>query len=249
MLKLAKLNGSPEIFFTIQGEGGNIGLPSIFVRTALCNLYCVWCDTDYTWNWEGTPFTHRNNVKYRKEDYIVEISTLAVAQAVQQWPCKNIVLSGGEPMLQQKELAQLMELLSPGGHHYAQGYHFEVETNATVAILPEFDAKVDQYNCSPKLASSGNKQEHRETRFFQQYAQNPKATFKFVICTPEDLREMLAFIEKHDISRNKVLVMPEGRTLEELNSKALWLVEQAKNEGLRYTPRLHINLWGAKRGV
>lgn len=241
VFKLAKLNNEPEIFYTVQGEGLNLGQPSIFIRTALCNLYCSWCDTPYTWNWEGTPFKHADGVKFEKKDFLIELHPLAVARTVQQYPCKNLVFTGGEPMLQQKAWVALMELLPD--------YHFEVETNATVSITSEFEKLVHQYNCSPKLASSGNVQAQRETKAFVEYAQNPKATFKFVVCTNKDLQDVLALATRHGIIRERILVMPEGRTPKELNEKTLWLVEQAKKEGLRFTPRLHVDIWGAKRGV
>lgn len=247
-LRLAKLKEKPEIFFTVQGEGLNIGVPSIFIRSSVCNLHCVWCDTFYTWNFEGTKFNveHRDAPKVKKEDVMMEMETDEVIEFVSQWNCKHFVLTGGEPMLQQKVWIELMEKLKID-HLYE--YFFEVETNATMPIDPKFDILIDQYNCSPKLASSGNQLELRRTKSFIQYAQNPKASFKFVICSQEDLEEVLSVIKEYSIPSNRVILMPEGRNPQELHEKALWLVELAKKYNFRFTPRLHVDLWGALRGV
>lgn len=249
ILKVAKMEcGEPEIFYTLQGEGINTGVPSIFIRLSLCNLYCVWCDTDYTWNWEGTPFVHLNDSlpqykKFKKEDMIIQMSVIQVMEYLDRWDCRRVVLTGGEPMIQQKALIQLAKLLR------SEGYHIEVETNATRPITPEFDELVHEYNCSPKLESSGNKEKHRLTKFFPEYVANPKTTFKYVIVTPEDLEEVLSLIERYSIPQDRVILMPEGRTREELAEKSVWLAEIAKQYNLRFTPRLQVNLWGAKRAV
>lgn len=245
-LRLAKLKDKPEIFHTVQGEGINIGVPSIFIRTSICNLHCVWCDTAYTWNWIGTKFKneHRDAPKYDIKEMIIEMSPEEVSQYIRQWPCKHLVFTGGEPMIQQKAWIELMTIL-----RQEEGWYFEVETNATLPIQPEFDELINQFNCSPKLESSGNELEIRRTKSFPMYAENPKAYFKFVITTPKDLDEVLSVIEEYKLPRQKVILMPEGRNPQELHEKALWLVEIAKQHNFRFTPRLHVDLWGALRGV
>lgn len=157
LLKLARLNGEPEIFYSIQGEGKSIGVPSVFVRTALCNLHCIWCDTDYTWNWEGTRFSHVNDAnpayrKFRMDEWVAECEVTETAEKIAAYRCKNIILTGGEPMMQQERLAELMETLKAG----IPGARFETETNGTIVPAAEFDALIDQYNVSPKLANSNN---------------------------------------------------------------------------------------------
>src|SRR5262245_10049215 len=112
-MKLASLHSRPEVFLSVQGEGRSIGRPSVFVRLSTCNLYCTFCDTDYTWNWQGTPFRHRRDAEpgYRKFDPdrdLVELAPDAIAAEVARFDCRNVVLTGGEPLLQQGELAELV---------------------------------------------------------------------------------------------------------------------------------------------
>lgn len=248
MLKIAKPDQHPEIFYTVQGEGKNIGQPSIFVRTSLCNLHCVWCDTDYTWNWKGTRFAHVKDVqpgyeKFDMEEVIAEMPLAAVVAAVQQYPCKNVVLTGGEPMMQQEQLSALMEQLGPD-------YFFEIETNGTLMPEDRFDQLIHQYNVSPKLSNSGNSRRLREKeKVLHFFARNPKAHFKFVLTKEEELEEVLQLIERYDIQAENIYLMPEGMTEAELNARQQWLVEVCKKHGFHFTTRLHILIYGNKRGV
>lgn len=250
-LKLACLKGKPEIFYSIQGEGKSIGQPSIFVRTSLCNLHCYWCDTDYTWNWSGTRFRHAYDSrpgyqKFVKKDWIAECNIADVAAAVSAFPCRNVILTGGEPMLQQKALVTLMQQL----RQQHSGYRFEIETNGTLLPSAEFDNAVDQYNVSPKLENSQNPKKLREKpaayRFF---AANPKAHFKFVVSEQADLSEVLELVERYNISKEHIWLMPEGSSRQLLARRRRWLVEVCKTHGFRYTDRLHVQIWGSKKGV
>jgi 7-carboxy-7-deazaguanine synthase len=251
LLKMARLNGQPEIFHSIQGEGKSLGLPSIFVRTSLCNLHCVWCDTDYTWNWVGTRFPHDNDVKpeYRKFDkkkWIAQCSVEEITERVAAFPCHNVILTGGEPMLQQAALADLMNAL----RMRTDAYRFEVETNGTLVPQPVFDAGIDQYNVSPKLENSGNTRKLREKpaayRFF---AESPKSNFKFVVAKQDDLTEVLELQNRYSIAAEKIWLMPEGRSRQTLTKRRQWLVELCKMHGFRYSDRLHVQIWGSKKGV
>lgn len=250
-MKLAKLNGKAEIFHTIQGEGKSIGRPSIFVRTSLCNLHCIWCDTDYTWNWKETPFKHVNDnkagyEKYSKTEYIVQLSAEEIANELKKINCKNVVLTGGEPLLQQDELAELIHLLRKAD----ENYHFEIETNGTILPSEAFDRLVNQYNVSPKLANSNNPLKIREKeKVYNFFSNNAKAVFKFVVSTPDDLSEVLDLIQKYSINHNKVFLMPEGTSPENLKAKQQWLIEECKKNNFNYTDRLHIHIYGNKRGV
>jgi 7-carboxy-7-deazaguanine synthase len=252
LLELARLNGQPEVFYSIQGEGLSMGVPSVFVRTTKCNLHCVWCDTDYTWNWSGTRFEHVNDQrpdyrKFDKKEWMSKMAVTEVAQLVAQFSGRNVILTGGEPMLQQEALTRLMQRLRE--HHHPE-YRFETETNGTMMPLPEFDAAIDQYNVSPKLANSNNSVRLRErAAVYRFFAQHPKSNFKFVVADATDLAEVQSLIEKYAIPSQKVLLMPEGTAAEQLAQRRPWLTEICKQRGFRYTDRLHVQIWGGKKGV
>jgi 7-carboxy-7-deazaguanine synthase len=252
LIQMARLHGKPEIFHSIQGEGKSLGVPSVFVRTSLCNLHCIWCDTDYTWNWTGTRFAHvrdsdPNYQKFDKKQWIATTAVNEVATTVAAFACPNVILTGGEPMLQQPALVQLMHTLRCMG---GPAWRFEVETNGTLVPDTAFEDSIDQYNVSPKLENSGNPTRLREKgaayRFF---AASPKANFKFVVAAPADLKEVLGLIEKYAIAPEQVFLMPEGTSRQALTRKRAWLAEVCKTNGFRYTDRLHIQIWGSKKGV
>ena len=251
MLKLARLNNKPEIFHSIQGEGRNMGKPSIFIRLSLCNLYCKWCDTDYTWNWQGTKFTHDNDSlpgykKYDKEELIVLLPDEDILKIVAPINCKNIVITGGEPLVQQKQLKNLLATLK--AHNPA--YHIEFETNGTLQPLAEVDALTDQYNVSLKLSNSNVSIEDRlNPEAIAWFAASPKANFKFVVDHQEDLNEILGLIDQYKIDPAKVYLMPQGTSAASLHEKESWIVEICKSYNFNYTDRLHIHIWGAKRGI
>ncbi len=211
-LKMARLNDGPEIFHSIQGEGRTAGRPSVFARASLCNLHCVWCDTDYTWNWEGTTFAHNRDSeadyrKFRKQDEIVVLSPSEAAESIARFACPHVVITGGEPMLQQAAWVEVMRKLRERDPRY----WFEVETNGTRSPVEDFQALVNQYNVSPKLNNSKIPRSLREVesslRFF---ARDSRATFKYVVTEPADMSEILSQVERFQIDRDKVYLMPEG---------------------------------------
>jgi 7-carboxy-7-deazaguanine synthase len=227
-----------EIFYSLQGEGELTGVPSVFVRTSGCNLRCTWCDTPYaSWNPEGEP----RNV----EQIVAEVQSHSAA--------RHVVLTGGEPMIAKeiRALANELKML---------GYHVTIETAATVA--PDGIA-CDLASLSPKLLNSAPdavehatwRKKHEATRWqpdvVRAWIDAYPYQFKFVIARPEDVEElehMLAAL-KRDIPRHKVLLMPEAISLEKMRDRAAWLGELCKERGYRYAHRLHIELYGNKRGT
>lgn len=251
MLKIALHNNIPEIFYTIQGEGKNIGKPSIFIRLSLCNLYCFWCDTDYTWNWEKTDFKHQNEKnpaykKFKKSESIRKMSSEDILAMLKQYPCENLVITGGEPLVQKKDLIGLLQTLKT----HNPNYHIEFETNGTIIPDKNLDALTDQYNVSVKLQNSlVTEKERINEKAIDFFAKSPKSNFKFVVDTPKDLEEIKNIIQKFAIEPKKVYLMPQGTNEITLKQKQQWLVETCKKKGFNYTDRLHILIYGDKRGV
>jgi organic radical activating enzyme len=251
MLKVAKIENKPEIFYSIQGEGKNLGKPSIFIRLSLCNLSCIWCDTDYTWNWENTTFKHQNDQnpnyqKYAKKDYLVALSNQSLIAEIEQYPSLQIVITGGEPLLQQKKLISFISELKQKNPNY----HIEFETNGTITPLPDLDAQADQYNVSVKLSNAEVSEKERikpaALRFF---AASQKAYFKFVIEKEQDLEEVFALQSTYQIPKERIYLMPEGRQREILQKRQNWLIEICKKHLFNYTDRLHIHIYGDRRGI
>jgi len=249
-MKLAKLNSGPEIFASVQGEGRNLGQFSVFVRVSLCNLHCIWCDTDYTWNWIDTKFPHVRDSdpsysKYKKNDQIVELSTDVIATMVRSLRAKNVVLTGGEPLLQQDDFVTLMRTLRMND----QDYRFEVETNATVIPSTDFDSEVDQYNVSPKLANSGNDRIRLRTEAIDFFANSHKAWFKFVCGSLADIDEVSQIVSTHSIKSNRVFLMPEGTTSDTIRTTSALLIDRCIELGYNFSDRLHVHLFRNKRGT
>jgi len=225
-----------EIFYSVQGEGTLVGTPSVFVRTSGCNLRCRWCDTPYaSWRPEGT-----------------EMSVEEIVAAVLAHPTRFVVITGGEPMIA-KAMPELLSRLR------AAGKHITIETAGTV---PPDGVACDLASLSPKLSNStpGAEagawvQRHEATRtqpaVLREWCEAGDYQLKFVISTADDLAEARNVVASIGlpIPPEKVLVMPEGTSAEAIQSRTSLLVEACKTYGYRYSPRLHIDLFGNRRGT
>jgi len=237
MLKVNEVFGP-----TIQGEGKTAGMPCLFLRLATCNLHCVWCDTPYTWNWIGTKFAHPDKFDPAKE--IHEMSTTAIMDKLTELAkgVKALIISGGEPMIQQKQLFELLTELK------RCGWWIEIETNGTIAPLPEVDALVDQFNCSPKLSNSGDERKLRiRSQALTKLAQNPKVYFKFVVANETDIREVFEYVDTYNMTR--VYLMPLGKFPKELEQTRKMTQDLCERYGFDFSDRLHVVQFGGIRGV
>ena len=245
-MKLARLGDGPEIFFSLQGEGKNQGAPSVFVRTSRCNLYCVWCDTPYTWNWAGTPFSHDSAPKFEMAAQTIELEVGEVAAIVRSYPCRRLVLTGGEPMLQASDCAALVRELSAGETRYA----VEIETNGTLAPPAELDAVLDQYTVSPKLESSAVERSLRlRPEALSFFAASAKSVFKFVVAGQHDVAQVEEIVAAHGIDRDRVYLMPKASSTEQLAALGPSVAAACLAGGYRFSDRLHIHLFGNRPGV
>ncbi|RGP39952.1 7-carboxy-7-deazaguanine synthase [Altererythrobacter insulae] len=234
--------GGPEIFASLQGEGPSAGMPVAFVRLSRCNLACVWCDTAYTWHFEGDDRPHRDGVIFDRKANQLSLDVAEVAERIAQLGQKRLVITGGEPLLQAGKIAEMLEHLPDIG--------VEIETNGTVAAPSRLDIRVDQYNVSPKLAHSGNAAELAliDERL-DAYATDPRAYFKFVIAEPSDVDEVLALQTRYRFKTGHVFLMPEGTDSNIIASRQRWVSKLCLEHGFRMSDRLHIHLYGDSRGT
>lgn len=220
-MNIARLKSDPEIFYSLQGEGARVGTPAVFLRLAGCNLSCTWCDTKHSW---GAG---------------MELSVAEVAQRLQAYSCRNLVITGGEPLLQQEEIAELLELLPPD-------YVVEVETNGSIEPSRALRQRVDWWNVSPKLQHSGN-DAGKALSFdaLEAFAEMPNVWFKFVVQGEADWRA----IDALELPQHQIMLMPCAATRAELAAARPAVAEMCLQHGVRLGERLHLVLWDTKKGV
>jgi 7-carboxy-7-deazaguanine synthase len=224
-----------EIYKSIQGEGFLTGTDSVFVRTSGCNLRCWFCDTPYaSWHPEG-------------EDLSVD----EVVGEVERLGGSHVVLTGGEPML----FAEVIELCH---QLHLRACHITVETAGTL-FLP---LACDLMSISPKLASSAPDPgreprwhlRHQRTRSRMDVVRRLVGQYcyqlKFVIDRHDDLEEVEDYLRTNSqIDRSRVLLMPQGTDMDQLNAVAAWLRPYCTEHGLHFCPRMHIEWFGLARGT
>jgi 7-carboxy-7-deazaguanine synthase len=224
-----------EIYKSVQGEGRLTGTPSVFIRASGCNLRCWFCDTPYaSWLPEG-------------EDYAVD----EIIAAVEEWDCRHVVITGGEPMLFAELLRLCRELT-------ARRRHITIETAGTL-YLP---AACDLMSISPKLSGSGpdaaknprwarrHERQRLERGVLARLIAEYDFQLKFVIDEREDVAEVeQLLLELPELSAERVMLMPQGRTAEELADRAAWLPEICAERRWTYCPRRQIEWFGPVRGT
>ncbi|MFO6428761.1 7-carboxy-7-deazaguanine synthase QueE [Erythrobacter sp. W302b] len=234
--------GGPEIFASLQGEGPSAGMPVAFVRLSRCNLACTWCDTAYTWRFEGDNRPHRDGIAFARKANQVTLSPAETAERIAALGQKRLVITGGEPLLQAGALAEMLAHLPD--------IAVEIETNGMVASPARLDVRVDQYNVSPKLAHSGNPADLALIpERLDAWAADPRAFLKFVIAAPEDVDEVLALQRRYRFKPERVFLMAEGTDSATLRARQAWLSELCLKHGFRMSDRLHIHLYGDTRGT
>ena len=202
------------------------------MRTAECNLKCVWCDTKYTWDWK--------NYDYSKE--VNEMSIKEVRQSLEQFRIRHLVITGGEPLMQQDDLAELLTFLKPK-------FYVEVETNGTILPNNTLSVLVDQWNVSPKTKNSGNPLEMCEdNECYTFFSKKKNCYFKYVVESEDDLIEINQLISKHNLEKKRVLLMTQAMTKEEILAKEKNVFTLSKKNSLGFSPRLHVMKWGSQRG-
>lgn len=221
-----------EIYQSFQGEGPWAGTPSLFVRTSGCNLRCWFCDTPYTsWQPEGFRLTPEQ-----------------ILDRVRNSQAPDVVLTGGEPMLSD-ELGRLTAGIR------AAGRRITIETSGTV----QQPVTCDLMAVSPKLTNSipldavwssrHDRTRHRAS-VVRSLIRDYRVILKFVIDRPDDVTEVLDYLQEFpDVTTDQVWLMPQARSQDQLAEKADWLRRLAATHGFHYSPRLHIEQFGSRRGV
>lgn len=234
--------GEPELFASLQGEGPSAGMPVAFVRLSRCNLACVWCDTAYTWRFEGDNRPHRSDEIHERKANQIVLDEAEVADRIRALGQDRLVITGGEPLLQGAALARLLALLPDMA--------VEIETNGTVAPPTALDVRVDQYNVSPKLAHSGNDAALALVpERMDAWATDARAFLKFVIAEPADVDEVLALQARYRFPSARTYLMAEGTDSATLRARQQWLSGLCLEHGFRLSDRLHIHLYGDTRGT
>jgi 7-carboxy-7-deazaguanine synthase len=212
-----------EVFASIQGEGVSAGTPSVFVRLQGCAVGCVWCDTKYSWE--------RGRGR--------ELTLDALLAEVRGAGPDNVVVTGGEP-LEHPAFAPLVAGLK------ARNHRVELETAGTESP-PIVD--IDQWNVSLKLAHSGVPESRRLNPGAIRRFREVGAWFKFVVGEERDVDEVRAIQERFSLPAERILLMPLGMRRQEQDARMPRVVEWCRREGFRFSPRLHILIWGPRRGV
>lgn len=236
-----------EIYPCLQGEGRNVGLPSVLVRLQICNLRCTWCDTPYTHTLKSDPVDPADPVKGQSFERLTVEALAARIRA--HAPVRHVILSGGEPTLQ--NLVPVMDALGAG-------YSAEVETNGTRiphhahAGFREEDYARFQWNVSPKGSNADEAWVPEAlAHWVSLAARQQDVYFKFVVRRREakaDLAEIETFLSRFEAPRDRVYLMAEGTSVDSQVGQA-WLHDICLARGFRYAPRLHVLLFGPRRGV
>lgn len=212
-----------EIFYSLQGEGLLAGTPSVFIRLAGCPLHCQWCDTKYA----SDPSAGD------------DLRIPQIIDNIKKWDCKFIVITGGEPMVND-QLPQLAAALKE------QGKHITIET-AGIAFID--NVACDLMSISPKTSNSGPK---KISDFFfavSKLIRHYSYQLKFVVDSADDLPEIqkvIASLEGADPS--KVMLMPQARTRDELIAKSPMVAQLCKQTGFLFCHRLQILLYEGAKG-
>lgn len=220
-----------EIFCSIQGEGLMQGVPSVFLRFPRCNLRCVWCDTqDLLSKGERTRYSIRE---------LLEIIAL--------WNCPHVVITGGEPVLEE-HLSDLVSALKE------EGYFVTVETNAT--LIREFQC--DLFSMSPKLSNSirvlpdgRGFPSAVNIEVIRYYMERGCYQLKFVArdiqSDFDEIHRVLEQLGPYDPQR--VMIMPLAATRKELCRIQQNMVRLCMINGLRYANRLQLQIWDGKSEI
>jgi len=225
-----------EIFYSIQGEGLLAGRPSVFIRLAGCPLKCTFCDTKYAWTETGST----------------DLSVEQILIKVVMFNCRNVVITGGEPMVtadakHRDELPALTDALTQAECHITiettgNWYHPKVACDL-MSISPKLSNSLPP-NADDKL----KKLAAPDVAVLCQLIKNYDFQLKFVIDKPTDIDEVLALLDKMGtVDRDNVMLMPQAQTCKQLQAKDLMVADLCTKHGLVFSNRIQTVLYDSKR--
>lgn len=246
-----------ELFYSIQGEGSTMGKPAVFLRLTGCNLMCggrgtendkklhdgaTWrCDTIEVWL-KGKTHDPQLYALKLADEYRQEFNAGA-----------HLIITGGEPMLQQNQLVAFLNMFQK---QFQNHIYIEIETNGTIQPISSFLPLIDQFNVSPKLSNSGMPKsarlKHDVLHSFSLLSKKPgkiKTIFKFVITDEGDMMEIINLIERFEIRSKYIWLMPGCSNREQFEKVAPIIADACKKYGFHFSSRLQINLWNEVTGV
>jgi organic radical activating enzyme len=231
------LNISEFYYDTIQGEGVTAGMPAAFLRLQGCHLGCSYCDTKEVWRF--------GNVYSFSEIFDLMNSTMIIPKLQEG---QHLVITGGSPLLQQEALLDFLKVFYS---IYRFEPYVEIENECSIMPVPELMDWVEQWNNSPKLSSSGVSM---SKRYFPDIlhcmSHREDSWFKFVVSCEKDWEEIQSdFLTTGLINMDQITLMPQGATREELEKNRETVVNMAIQHDVRYSDRLHVELWSDKKGV
>ena len=235
-----------EVFYSIQGEGKTVGIPSVFVRLGGCNLICGGKGTIQDGELHNDAEWRCDSIEVWTKAQQKPVSTILPPDCIRAIVNgAHVILTGGEPMIQQKRLQPFIEYIKEYINPQA---FFEVETNGTIMPNDYMLCNIDLWNCSPKLRNAGMETEKTFKKDVIEKLNTVNAIFKFVI---NDIKEWVE-IQKYYlplVDKEKIYLMPAGENQSLLKENKLNVVELAKENYLNFTTRLHIEIWNKKTGV
>ena len=237
-----------EVFYSVQGEGKTVGVPSVFVRLGGCNLMCGGMGTQFDGELHNGAEWRCDTVEVWMNAQAKEVEEILPDDCVEA--IRNgahVILTGGEPTMQQGALQEFMKHIKP---NINPNVFFEVETNGTIMPDDYMLNNINLWNCSPKLTSSGNDEAmcFKPDVIKKMNDVGMDTIFKFVVASQKDWEEITRLYIPI-VDREKVYLMPAGENQELLNDNKETVVELAKNNYLNFTTRLHIEIWNKKTGV
>ena len=234
-----------EVFYSIQGEGITSGYPSVFIRLGGCNLICGGMGTQFdeqlhnnaTWRcdtievWMKSQLTNINEILTNEEHEAIINGA-------------NIIITGGEPLIQQNALKSFVEHIDL----LYKNVYIEIETNGTINPSDYLTKRIDQWNCSPKFENSGNEKFMFYHKDVIKKLNKLNTIFKFVVSQDKDWQSINELYMPL-IDKKKAWLMPSGENRTLLDESKQIVAEMCKKNYIKYTNRLHIEIWNKKTGV